>query len=110
MDCNLPGFSVHGISQARKLEWVDISTSMGSFNPGIEPGFPALQVDSLSSEPPGRPLMIMTTCLSLRTAEVEAEKITDLFAWWMFHAAIKNATRCLSEHPKAAPITCLFLG
>ena len=67
--------------------------SMGSFNPGIKPGSPALQVDSLPSESPGRPLMIMTTCLSLRTAEVEAEKIADLFAWCMFDAAIKNATR-----------------
>ena len=25
MDCSLPGFSVHGISQARTLEWVAIS-------------------------------------------------------------------------------------
>ena len=25
-------------------------------DPGIEPGFPALQADSLPSEPPGRPL------------------------------------------------------
>ena len=25
-------------------------------NPGIEPGFPALQADSLPSEPPGKPL------------------------------------------------------
>ena len=25
MDCNLPGFSVHGILQARTLEWVVIS-------------------------------------------------------------------------------------
>ena len=24
-------------------------------NPGIEPGFPALQADALSSEPPGKP-------------------------------------------------------
>ena len=24
MDCSLPGFSVHGILQARKLEWVAI--------------------------------------------------------------------------------------
>ena len=24
-------------------------------NPGIKPGFPALQVDSLQSEPPGKP-------------------------------------------------------
>ena len=27
MDCNLPGSSVHGILQARILEWVDISFS-----------------------------------------------------------------------------------
>ena len=26
MDCSLPGFSVHGIPQARKLEWVSISS------------------------------------------------------------------------------------
>ena len=27
MDCSLPGSSVHGISQARTLEWVAISSS-----------------------------------------------------------------------------------
>ena len=27
MDCSLPGFSVHGIFQARVLEWVAISFS-----------------------------------------------------------------------------------
>ena len=27
MDCSLPGFSIHGISQARVLEWVAISFS-----------------------------------------------------------------------------------
>ena len=31
MDCNLPGSSVHGIFQARVLEWVAISFSRGSF-------------------------------------------------------------------------------
>ena len=30
MDCNLPGSSVHGILQARILEWVAISFSGGS--------------------------------------------------------------------------------
>ena len=30
MDCSLPGSSVHGISQARVLEWVAISFSRGS--------------------------------------------------------------------------------
>ena len=30
MDCSLPGFSVHGLFQARILEWVAISFSRGS--------------------------------------------------------------------------------
>ena len=30
MDCSPPGSSVHGISQARILEWVAISSSRGS--------------------------------------------------------------------------------
>ena len=30
MDCSLPAFSVHGISEARILEWVAISFSRGS--------------------------------------------------------------------------------
>ena len=30
MDCNLPGSSIHGITQARTLEWVAISFSRGS--------------------------------------------------------------------------------
>ena len=30
MDCNLPGSSVHQISQARILEWIAISFSRGS--------------------------------------------------------------------------------
>ena len=33
VDCNLLGFSVHGILQARILEWIDISFSRGSSRP-----------------------------------------------------------------------------
>ena len=33
MDCSPPGFSVHGIFQARILEWVAISSSKGSSQP-----------------------------------------------------------------------------
>ena len=49
MDCNPPGFSVHGIVQARILEWVAVPL------PGIEPASPTLRTDSLPSEPPGKP-------------------------------------------------------
>ena len=47
MACSPPGSSIHGISQARIMEWVAISFSGDFPNPGIEPAFPALQVDSL---------------------------------------------------------------
>ena len=40
MDCSLPGSSVHGILQARILEWVTISSSEGLPDPRIEPAFP----------------------------------------------------------------------
>ena len=45
MDCSLPGFSVHGIFQARVLEWVVISFSRDLPDPGIESRSPALQAD-----------------------------------------------------------------
>ena len=47
-----PVSSVHGISQARILEWVAISFSGKSSRLGIEPESPALQADSLPREPP----------------------------------------------------------
>ena len=49
---SMPGSSVHGILQARILEWVAISFSRDLPDPGIEPWSPALQADSLPSEPP----------------------------------------------------------
>ena len=47
--------SVHGILQARILEWAAIPLSGDLPDPGIEPGSPALHADSLPSEPPGKP-------------------------------------------------------
>ena len=55
MDCNPPGSSVYGIFQARIQEWVAIPSPGALPGPGIEPKYPALQADSLPSEPPGRP-------------------------------------------------------
>ena len=52
MDCSLPGSSVHGIFQARVLPL----PSPGDLpDPVIEPRSPALQADTLPSEPPGKP-------------------------------------------------------
>ena len=58
MDYSPPGSSVHGISQARILEWVDISSSRDLPDPGIEllslPS-PALAGGSFTTAPPGKP-------------------------------------------------------
>ena len=55
MDCSLLGSSVHGILQARILEWVAISFFRDLLDPGIEPKSPALQADSLLTEVQGKP-------------------------------------------------------
>ena len=55
MDCSPPGSSVHGILQRRLLEWWPFSSPGVLPNPEIKPGSPALQADSLLSEPAGKP-------------------------------------------------------
>ena len=58
MDCSPPGSFVHGIFQARILEWVAISFFRGSSCPGIEPTSfvsPAMAGRFFIPEPPGKP-------------------------------------------------------
>ena len=65
MDCSPPGSFVHGILQARILEWVAMaSPPPGDLrDPGIEPTSPCLlywQVGSLPLMPPGKPAVPLT--------------------------------------------------
>ena len=56
MDCSLPGSSVHGISQARILEWAAIRFSRVSSQPRDQTRVSCIAgTDSLPSEPPGKP-------------------------------------------------------
>ena len=58
MDYSHPGSSVHGISQARILEWVAISSSRDLPDPGIEPtslASPALAGGFFTAAPSGKP-------------------------------------------------------
>ena len=60
MDCSLPGSSVHGIFQARILEWVAISSPKESSPTRVEPGSlvsPALVGRFFTTELPGKPLL-----------------------------------------------------
>ena len=53
--CNPMDYTVHGIFQARILEWVAFPFSGVLLNPGIEPKSPTLQADSLPAELSGKP-------------------------------------------------------
>ena len=55
MDCIPPGSSVHGISQARILEWVAIPSPGDLPHLGIKLKSPALQADSLLLSSQGSP-------------------------------------------------------
>ena len=51
----LPGSSVHGVLQARLLEWVAISSFSGSLDLSIDPVSPAWAVGFFTAEPAGKP-------------------------------------------------------
>ena len=53
--CDPMDYTVHGILQARILQWVAFPFSRDLPNPGIEPRSPAWQADSLPAEPQGKP-------------------------------------------------------
>ena len=63
--CNSMDYTVHGILQARILEWVAFPFSGDLPNPGIEPRSPALQADSSPAEPQGKPKNTRVGSLSL---------------------------------------------
>ena len=64
MDCSPPGSSVHGILQARILEWVAISFQEVFPTQGWNPGLP-IAGNSLSAKPPGKPKNTGVASLSL---------------------------------------------
>ena len=60
MDCSPPSSSVHGISQAGILEWFAISFSRGLPHPGINPATLALADGVFTTEPSGKPRLLVT--------------------------------------------------
>ena len=54
MGCSLPNSSVRGFSRQEYWSGLPFPSPGDVPDPGIEPGSPALQTDSLLSEPPGK--------------------------------------------------------
>ena len=82
VDCSPPGSSVHGILQARILEWVAIPSPGDLPDPGIEPRSPTLQADALTPAPPGK---------------VTNGKFSS-YVWVVFHFVCLYTTSSLSNH------------
>ena len=55
MDCSPPGSSVHGFSRQEYWSGLPFPSPGDLPDPGIEPRSPALEADTLTSEPPGKP-------------------------------------------------------
>ena len=72
MDCSPPGSSVHGVLQARILEWVGFPPAGNLPGPGIELGSPTLQAVSLPTKLPGKNSNIKILTYTLK-------KLTCLF-------------------------------
>jgi len=54
MNCSLPGSSVHGVSQARMLEWVPISFSIHpELHPGLLIAVQGYMLESAKGKVPG---------------------------------------------------------
>ena len=95
MDYSPPGSSVHGILQARILEWVLFPSPGDLPDPGIKPRYPTLQADALTSEPPGKPrpiylyLLLLFTLLMLYLrihCQTQSQEDLPLFSYKSFMA------------------------
>ena len=93
MDCSLPGSSVHGILQARILEWP--CPPPGDLpKPDLKPRSPTLQVDSLPGEPSGKPSMSSY----LQANKLISHSLMDAKKW---HRTPKSETKeFITEHGK----------
>ena len=76
--CDPLDHTVHGVLQARTLEWAAFPSPLDLPNPGIKPRSLALQAESLPAEPEGKPKNTGVGSLSLRqwiflTEQIEPE-------------------------------------
>ena len=106
--CSLPGSSGHGILQGRILEWVAIPFSRGSSQPRDRTQVSCTAGRFLPSEPPGKPLLILshsifagkTTVSLLALGQQRFQTIVFIpqtFTWAFLSFPTKGPIRLRSE-------------
>ena len=114
IDCSPPGSAVHGILQARILEWVALSSPPGNLpNPGIEPRSPASQ--AITGRFPIFPInqqllfsrWVMSDSVTPCTAARQASRPSPapglcphscLLSWWRYPTISSSVTPLLLLH------------
>ena len=81
MECSPLDSSIHGIFQARILEWVAVSFSRGSSWPRDWTHISCLEVDSLLLRHPGRPYLISRDITLLRKVRLVKAMVSSSYVW-----------------------------
>ena len=99
MDCNPPGSSVRGISQARILEWVAISFSRGSPQLRDWTQVSYLASGFFTTEPPWKPWMLLLPILSTLGEVIKEFRYFLLFdtVTWLWVKASETTPSNLKE-------------
>ena len=105
MDCSPPSSSVHGMLQARILEWVATS-SRGSSQPRDQTHISCISADSSPSEPPGETLMALLTKLSQDFSKSNVNpRHLGILLKYRFCFGVRPETLHLYQVPRALNLT-----
>ena len=95
MDCSPPGSSVHGILQARILEWVAKSSSRASFQPRNQTQVSCIANRFLGSDPPGKLEKWNIACrISKQGCHSYRWLQPSNMSWWALRALRKEKNTC----------------
>ena len=105
MDCSPPVSSVQGVLQARVPEWVATSFSRASSQPRNWTRSPALQADSLQSEPPCKPIQ-PTAAATAKSHQLCPTLCNPIDTTYYFLQKVDSGTSTLKElDPQSRSLT-----
>ena len=115
MDCSLPGSSVHGIFQARILEWLPFTPPGDLPNPGIEPMYlvsPELASRFFTTVPLGRELRngwYITLLLRTNSGGIQHSPVDGCLAASCDFGVLAGEGECTSEWPSSKSLKANYL-
>ena len=105
--CDPMGYTVHGILQARTLEWVAFPFSKGSSQPMDRTQVSTLQVDSLPAEP--KPKNAGVGSLFLLQQIFLTQESTRGLRWILYQLSYQgSADQCLAINKHIINVRCCY--